>query len=133
MRLFADTSYWIAALNPNDPYRERAAAVAGFVAGGQIVTSDMVLTELASAFCGTAYKRGLVVRAIALMEPDERVTIVPQTRALFRAALQRFAERPDKTYSLVDCASMLIMEQEHLQDVLTTDQHFEQAGFRLAM
>ena len=37
--------------------------------------------------------------------------------------------RPDKEWSLVDCASFVVMQQRGLTEVLTTDHHFEQAGF----
>ena len=37
--------------------------------------------------------------------------------------------RPDKAWSLVDCTSFVLMQQLSIQEALTTDQHFEQAGF----
>ncbi len=37
--------------------------------------------------------------------------------------------RLDKTWSLVDCASFVVMKNRGLTDALTTDRHFEQAGF----
>lgn len=37
--------------------------------------------------------------------------------------------RPDKAWSLVDCTSFVVMQQLSIQEALTTDQHFEQAGF----
>lgn len=38
-------------------------------------------------------------------------------------------ERLDKEWSLVDCSSMIIMQQRNITEVLTTDHHFIQAGF----
>ncbi|MFM6058496.1 MAG: hypothetical protein ACKO1I_17670 [Microcystis aeruginosa] len=37
--------------------------------------------------------------------------------------------RIDKAWSLVDCTSFIVMQQMEIQEALTTDQHFEQAGF----
>ncbi len=37
--------------------------------------------------------------------------------------------RADKEWSLVDCASFVVMQQRGLTEALTTDRHFEQAGF----
>ena len=37
--------------------------------------------------------------------------------------------RPDKAWSLVDASSFVIMKQLGIQTALTTDRHFEQAGF----
>jgi hypothetical protein len=44
--------------------------------------------------------------------------------------LTLFSRRPDKEWSLTDCTSFVVMQQERLTDALTTDHHFEQAGFR---
>lgn len=37
--------------------------------------------------------------------------------------------RLDKAWSLVDCSSFVIMQKLDIQEALTTDQHFGQAGF----
>jgi uncharacterized protein len=37
--------------------------------------------------------------------------------------------RPDKSYSLCDAVSFVLMHQRGLVEALTTDRHFEQAGF----
>ncbi len=37
--------------------------------------------------------------------------------------------REDKTWSLVDSTSFIVMEQFDIQEALTTDHHFEQAGY----
>ena len=37
--------------------------------------------------------------------------------------------RPDKDWTLVDCASFIIMQQQRLTEALSTDHHYEQAGF----
>ena len=44
-------------------------------------------------------------------------------------AWKLFEDRLDKTWSLVDCASFVVMEERGLTEALTTDRHFKQAGF----
>lgn len=39
------------------------------------------------------------------------------------------ANRPDKNWSLTDCITFVIMREAGLQEALTGDRHFEQAGF----
>jgi hypothetical protein len=40
-----------------------------------------------------------------------------------------FSQRPDKDWSLTDCISFVVMQDHSIQEALTTDHHFEQAGF----
>ena len=50
--------------------------------------------------------------------------------ALHREAMDLLLARPDKTYSLCDAVSFVLMRQRHLTEALTTDRHFEQEGFQ---
>lgn len=36
----------------------------------------------------------------------------------------------DKYWGLIDCMSFTVLKQRHLIEVLTSDVHFHQAGFR---
>jgi uncharacterized protein len=59
-----------------------------------------------------------------------QIVIVPQTGQLFENALKRYQDMVDKSWSLTDCASFLIMEEKRLTAPLTHDRHFAQAGFQ---
>ena len=48
----------------------------------------------------------------------------------FGTALALYQERPDKSWSLTDCASFLIMDQRQTTEALTHDRHFEQRGYQ---
>jgi predicted nucleic acid-binding protein len=50
-------------------------------------------------------------------------------RKIFLDTALFYRQRRDKSYSLTDCASMLIMRQQNILDVLTFDRHFQQEGF----
>ncbi len=49
------------------------------------------------------------------------------------AAVALYRSRADKNWSLIDCLSFVIVERRAVTDALTTDRHFEQAGFRAKM
>src|SRR5438128_1858958 len=49
---------------------------------------------------------------------------------LHRKAMDLLLARQDKTYSLCDAVSFVLMRERMLIDALTTDRHFEQEGFR---
>ena len=59
--------------------------------------------------------------------------IVPVSDADYRRGRDLFRVRPDKSWSMVDCISMCIMEREKLQEALTSYRHFEQAGFTILL
>ncbi len=48
---------------------------------------------------------------------------------LHREAMQLLIERQDKTYSLCDAVSFVLMRQCGITEALTTDRHFEQESF----
>jgi uncharacterized protein len=132
--VFADTVYWVARINPRDAVHRNAIETVAQLGDHRIVTSEMVLVEVLNLLSahGAALRQGAVglVQAIA---GDRSVQLVPQDSQLFRDALSLYRDRPDKRWSLTDCASFRIMEQWHLTEALTRDQHFEQYGFQVLL
>ncbi|AFY48369.1 putative nucleic acid-binding protein, contains PIN domain [Nostoc sp. PCC 7524] len=130
-KVFADTGYWIALLNPNDELNLKARSVtASLSANARIVTSEMVFTELLNAFS----KQGSILKktAISLINKsfsNPNIEIIPQTSELFIGALELYSQRLDQGWSHTDCASFKIMEMQNLSEALAYDKHFEQAGF----
>jgi predicted nucleic acid-binding protein len=128
--VFADTSYWIATLNPRDDLHQKAMQVSKAMNPFFTVTSEMVLAELLNDFA----KRGEHFRNVAVSLAKKLASVpncevVPQTSMLFRDAVERYKLRPDKGWGLTDCASFLIMEEKGISEALTHDEHFVQAGF----
>jgi predicted nucleic acid-binding protein len=52
---------------------------------------------------------------------------------LFDRGLELYEQRPDKKWSLTDCISFVVMKDEGLQEALTGDEHFQQAGFAASL
>jgi predicted nucleic acid-binding protein len=59
-----------------------------------------------------------------------KMEIVPASSEWMRRGLLLHSQRADKFWSLTDCISFEIMLDSQIQDALTQDHHFEQAGFR---
>jgi len=130
-RIFADTSYWVALLNPHDELHGRAVTVARSCVDDQIVTTEMVLTELLNGFSDRGPRlRHATAKAVNTLRSSPNVAVIAQTSDQFQRALSRYEERIDKDWSLTDCASFLTMEAEAIVTALTYDQHFAQAGFQ---
>jgi len=130
MDVFADTAYWVALINPRDQLHTRAREASVVPAGGRIVTSEWVLTELLNCFAESRPDlRTAASNAVASLRSSADVVIVPQTSSGFTGAFLHYRERTDKGWSLTDCTGFLIMRQYGIDAALTHDKHFEQAGF----
>ncbi len=128
--LFADSGHWIALLHPRDQMHEQAKAVAASLGPVAIVTTQMALAEALNHLSGKDEQlRSLAVELVKGLENNSEVEIVPQTDAQFRAAVELYSSRLDKTWSLTDCASFLVMEERNISEALAYDRDFEQAGF----
>jgi len=129
-RVFADTSYWIALLNPRDELHEKAILVSQERSFDEIVTSEMVLTELLNSFSDRGPRlRQAAAKAVEVLRANRMVVVRSQVHERFDAALRKYRDMADKSWSFTDCASFLIMEEEGIRTALTHDKHFAQAGF----
>jgi len=124
---FADTFYFVAVLNPADQHHERACQLQR-EGDFDLVTTRAVLLEVGDAFADPS-TRGLAAELLQSIEKDRRVKIVSLDDALYRRGLDFYAKRPDKSWSLTDCISFVVMTERGLSDALTGDHHFAQAGF----
>lgn len=126
-RVFADSFFYFAIVNPDDQDHRRAI---DFLSSfdGQIVTTSWVLVELGDGMCDPRNREPFLQLYRDLAE-DPQVFIVPPDQEYFEAGLELFARRQDKAWSLTDCISFAVMQREGLTEALTADHHFEQAGF----
>jgi uncharacterized protein len=88
-------------------------------------TSNMDLHQQAALIYQTAKKqrRQLITSNYVLCE----------LVALLHSSWRLLQGRIDKQWSLVDCSSFVVMQEHQVTDVLTTDHHFQQAGFQVLL
>jgi predicted nucleic acid-binding protein len=130
--VFADTGFYVAQIDPKDDHHASALEAFELARPVRVVTSEMILIELLNFFA----RRGEPLRTAAADLVDRirelrNVEVVPSSPELFDLALLMYRERPDKDWSLTDCASFVIMRNKGISSALAIDRHFEQAGFRL--
>lgn len=129
MRYFIDTWYLIAIADYSDAHHRQAMRLEARASGWTFVTHDAVLSEFLTYFAEAGRRGRLQAVALArqiLERPNSRVE---RASDLFTASLDLYSRRPDKAYSLVDCMSMVLMNQQKITHVLTNDHHFRQEGF----
>ncbi len=127
-RIFADSFYWIALLNIEEDAHAQARGLAGRFRG-RIVTSQAVLIEVMDALCSPPY-RAVAHRFWRTVREDPGVVVVRFDDAMLDRAAAMFQTRSDKRWSLTDCLSFAIMADRGIEEALTMDHHFRQAGFR---
>jgi hypothetical protein len=127
-RYFADAFYFIALLSPKDRHHESAVALAEQVSG-EFQTTDAVFLEVADAF-RMPRDRQRVAAHLRNLWATRRINVREVDRPLMERGLTLYASRTDKEWSLTDCISFVVMQDEGISEALTGDRHFEQAGFR---
>lgn len=132
--VFLDTAYAIALASPNDLFHQRAIELADQIEKEQtrIVTTRAILLEIGNALSKQRY-RDAAIRLLNALETDPRIEIIPFSEQLYDQALHLYRERPDKEWGLTDCTSFVTMQNRSITESLTTDEHFQQAGFRALM
>ncbi|MCI0457911.1 MAG: PIN domain-containing protein [Gemmataceae bacterium] len=125
--VFADTFYFIALLSTSDEGHAQAVEWTRQFTG-RIVTTEWVLTELADGLA-TSRQRTQFEATRRKLLTGVSTEVVPLDRALYEQGVALYVARPDKEWSLTDCISFVVMQQEGIYEALTGDHHFEQAGF----
>lgn len=126
--LFIDTSYILALVNTRDEFHLQAKNVADQV-NDKLITTEAVLTEVGNALAKPQW-REIAVETLEDMRSDDDVEILSVDSELFSKALKFYSSRIDKEWGLTDCISFVVMKDRKLKDALTSDHHFEQAGFQ---
>lgn len=128
--VFLDTGYLIALEAADDQYHVAAAQHwrAFTNQSPSLVSTTYVFDEVVTYFSSRNHhakaseigNRLLSSPAVELVHVDE---------ALFFDAWRYFTQHADKSYSLTDCISFVVMEHRGIRTALAFDQHFVQAGF----
>ena len=125
--VFADTYYFLAVGNNRDQGHPRAAEYASTY-HGRIMTTEWVLVEVGDAL-SSPEQREQFLSLLKLIRNDENFVVIEASHDVFGRGVDLFAQRLDKSWSLTDCISFLVMEDHALSEALTADHHFRQAGF----
>ncbi len=125
---FADTWFYIALLDRDDQHHEK---VMRFMAAQErmFITTRWVLAEAGNAL-GSTNLRGHITELLNDLERDPSTLIVKSSDDLYRQGLKLFTARADKEWSLTDCISFVVMKDHNIDEALTGDHHFKQAGFQ---
>jgi uncharacterized protein len=94
------------------------------------LTHSYVLAEFIALAQVRRLDRAAALAFVSELQDNPLIQVIWVDELLHRAAIELLHRQLDKTYSLCDAISFLIMHERGLVEALTTDRHFEQAGFR---
>jgi predicted nucleic acid-binding protein len=96
----------------------------------RIVTTNYVLAELSALLMSPLRVPGRTrLTLLDRIRTADWVAVLHVDQPLDHASWDYLRSRPDRNFSLVDCSSFVVMQMHGLRESLTTDRHFEQAGF----
>lgn len=129
--IFLDTSYTVALYIETDQHHEIASAISRRLRENRtkLITTVPIVFEIGNAFSSIRLRSvgGPVIEALSA---DPLIDVVPISEYLYTSAIELYRSRQDKNWGLSDCFSFVVMRERGLTEALTSDIHFQQAGFR---
>lgn len=127
---FLDTGYLLALELKNDQnhWLVKQHWQATLQARANFITTSFVFDEMATFLNSrTQHAKAVQLGNRLLLSPS--VKLIHVDELLFTEGWQYFQQHQDKSYSLTDCISFVVMQRFNLQTALAFDRHFVQAGF----
>ena len=133
-KIFLDTAFAIALVSPKDAFHEKAVSLSKLLrqSKSQLITTRAILIEIGNSLA-KENERKAAIEIIESIEADETITTVPVTEEIYKDAFNLFRSRLDKEWGLTDCISFTAMKKFEVAEALTSDHHFQQAGFTALM
>lgn len=125
--MLIDTSGFLCFLDKRDVRHHTASAQ--FTSARFRLTQSYVLAELVALAESRNFSRKTTLEFLAEIIADARIDIIWIGEDLTERGIRLLLNRKDKDWSLCDAVSFLLMEDYRISEALTTDHHFEQAGF----
>lgn len=130
--IFADTSGWGNLIDESQQYHSQTAALYRNARrhGRKIITTNYVIAELVALLTSPLrLPRAVIIAFIESLKTSPYIEVIHVDNEMDNRAWSFLKSRSDKDWSLVDCSSFIVMQERSLLESLTTDHHFEQAGF----
>ena len=125
--MLLDTSGLMCLFDKGDS--RHAEAIKQYNSARRRLTHNYVLAEFVALAIARRAPREEALRFVdALLNGDE-IVIAWVDRDLHQRSMLLLNQRKDKSWSLCDAVSFVMMKEQRTQEALTTGHNFEQAGF----
>ena len=131
MKLFVDTSAFVAVADHADQFHSAAAAFVDILPESvQLITSNYVLDEMITRLSLTVGAE-VGARAVERIWGDERYRIHTVDRAVEEEALRRLRKYADHRLSFTDCTTLVLLERQGIERVFAFDNDFRKLGYHM--
>ncbi len=136
-RVYVDTQGWAEVFHA--PAVHHAQAVALFQQAQadrwDLITSNLVLSEVVPLLHSRNFRlpQPQILALVQTIRALPNLTVAFVDAALDAQAWALLEANPQQPWSHVDAASMVLMRQLGLTEVMTADRHFGQAGFTVLL
>lgn len=125
--MLIDTSGFLSVIDPEEPFHDLAVKL--YDDSSNRITTSYVLAEYTALAAIRGIPRLEIIEFSKRILTDSTIQIVWVSERMHRDGVKLMANRADKTYSLCDAVSFVVMRSHSLIQSLTTDRHFSQEGF----
>ena len=129
--VFVDTAFVIALVNEKDEHHEEVLDLSVRFLGSRKITTVPVLLEIGNALAKNF--RSESIEIIERFRTSKNISVIQIAERDFLEGFEMYKLHDGKSWSLTDCISFVLMKRFSLSDALTSDKHFEQAGFNILM
>ena len=125
--MFLDTSGLMCLHDLRD--HRHNSAVNFYRSAQQRTTTSYVLAEFVALAQARGAPRAGALAFVGDLQDSSEIETIWVDEDLHRQAFALLLARADKSYSLCDAVSFVLMREKGITEALTTDRHFEQEGF----
>lgn len=125
--MFLDTSGLMCLFDRGD--RRHSSAITWFDSTTVRLTHNYVLAEFVALAIARRAPLSDALRFVESIGKSSEIEVVWVGMELHDQAMRLLFERKDKSWSLCDAISFVLMSERQIRESMTTDHNFEQAGF----
>lgn len=128
--LFLDANYVVALEVSDDQHHQQAVQHWKTIMESPVglVTTSYVLDEVVT-FLNRRRQHAKALKIGNNLLTASNIKLIHVDQELFYEGWEFFEQHSDKTFSLTDCISFVLMNKLEIAKALTFDKHFTQAGF----
>jgi len=128
LAVFIDTGVFVALRNADDELHIRSKQLIKKALKGEfgrVYTSDYVVDEAVTTALVRTRRHDLAVDIGKYIIESPRITKLWTAKDAFDVSWQKFKTFKDKPLSFTDCASLALMEKNHIKQIMSFDSGFD--------